>query len=203
MAARAPAICRVYSAASRGLERVLQSLGETAGAEILHCDIRVVVGDAEIENAHDVGVVDARDDLVLLQEPVEQAPAAGVGNMPQHLERDSFAALFRLRKVDGRQIAGIQLRDEPALARAVQRPVIDEQLARRIEALDTQLAAHDLDEPLMLDAILRKKIGRPGLQGVYGEELVALCREHQHRRAVVTRAQEPQEARNPRAPRAG
>ena len=154
----------------------------------------MIVGDAEIENAHDVGVVDARDDLVLLQEPVEQAPAAGIGNVAQHLERDSLAALLGLREVNRRQVAGIQLRDEPALARAVQRSVIDEQLARRVEALDAQLAAHDLDEPLMLDAILGEKIGRPRLQRVDGEKLVALRREQQHRRAVVARAQEPQEA---------
>ena len=62
------------------------------------------------------GVVHARDDLVLLQESVEQAPAADVGNVAQHLERDPLAAVFGLREIDGREVARIELRDQPALA---------------------------------------------------------------------------------------
>ena len=83
--------------------------------------------------------------------------------------------LFRLGEIDRRQVPGIELRHEAAFARAVQRLVIDEQLARRIEALDAQLAAHDLDEALMLDAILRKEIRRAGFQRVDGEKLVAVA----------------------------
>ena len=108
----------------RGRERVLQSLAEAAGAQVLHRDVGVIVGDAEVENAHDVGVAHARDDLVFLQEPVEQAPAADVGNVAQHLERDPLATVFGLGEIDGRQVARIELRDEPALASAVQRLVI-------------------------------------------------------------------------------
>ena len=68
---------------------------------------------------------------------------------------------------------------------AVQRFVIHEQLARRIEALDAQLTAHDVDEPLVLDAILGEKVRRTGLQRVHGEELVAVRGEHQHGRAIA------------------
>jgi len=49
-----------------GHERRAQPSREAAGAEILHRDVGVVVGDAEIEDAHDVWMADARDDLVLL-----------------------------------------------------------------------------------------------------------------------------------------
>ncbi len=178
----------------RGLERALQALAEAAGAEILHRDVRVIVGYAEVENAHDVGMVDARDDLVLLQEPIEQPPSADVGNVPQHLQRDSLAPLLRLRQVDRRQIAGVELRDQAALARAVQGLVVDEQLAGRVETLDAQLAAHDVDEALMLDAVLGEKIRRSGLQGIHGKELVAVRGEQQHRGAIVALAQETQEA---------
>ena len=41
----------------------------------------------------------------------------------------------------------------------------------------------------MLDAILRKEIGRTRLQGVDGEELVAVLCEQQHRRAIAALAQ--------------
>ena len=143
-------------------------------------------------------MVHARDDLVLLQEPIEQAPAAGIGNVPEHLERDSLAVLLGLCEVHGRQIAGIQLGDEPPLPRPVQRLVIHEQLAGRIQALDAQLAAHDADEPLMLHAILGKEVRRAGLQRVHGEEFVAVCREQQHRRAIVPLAQAAAGSRGPR-----
>ena len=130
-------------------------------------------------------MVHARDDLVLLQEPIEQAPAAGIGNVPQHLEGDSLAVLLGLCEIHGRQIAGIQLGNEPPLPGAVQRLVIHEQLAGRIQALDAQLAAHDADEALVLHAILGKEVRRTGLQRVHGEEFVAVCREQQHRRAIA------------------
>ena len=68
-----------------------------------------------------------------------------------------------------------------------------EQLAGRIQALDAQLTAHDANEPLVLHAILGEEVRRTGLQRVHGEELVAVCREQQHRRAIVPLAQQPQE----------
>ena len=69
-----------------------------------------------------------------------------------------------------------------------------EQLAGRIQALDAQLTAHDADEALVLHAILGEKIRRTGLQRVHGKEFVAVCREHQHGRAILPLAQQPQEA---------
>ncbi len=138
-------------------------------------------------------MVHARDDLVLLQEPIEQAPAAGIGNVPEHLEGDSLAVLVGLCEVHGRQIAGIQLGNEPPLPGSVQRLVTHEQLAGRIQALDTQLTAHDANEPLVLHAILGEKVRRTGLQRVHCKEFVAVSREHQDGRAILPLAQQPQE----------
>ena len=70
---RAADLTRVVERSSLGIERRVQALGETARAEILHRDVGVIVGDAEVEDAHDIRVLDARDDLVLLEKTIERA----------------------------------------------------------------------------------------------------------------------------------
>ncbi len=52
----------------------------------------MVVRDAEIEDLHDVRMLDARDDLVLLEKAIEQPAAARIRNVAEDLERDPLAA---------------------------------------------------------------------------------------------------------------
>ncbi len=149
-------------------------------------------------------MVHARDDLVLLQETVEQPAAARVGHVAQHLERDAVAATLAFREINRRQVArsrasprrGASSAPFSALWFASSSPV-------GVEALDLELAAHDLDQPLVLDAVLREEIRGAGLQRVDGEKLVALGGEQQHRRTVARACTEPLEELRPSRPRDG
>jgi hypothetical protein len=77
----------------------------------------------------------------------------------QHLQRDAIVAVLAFREINRGQIARVDLRDEAPFQRTVQRLVVREQLGRSVPALDLELAAHDVDQTLMLDAVLRKEIG--------------------------------------------
>ena len=54
MASSALAICSRKCSAVRGVERRLHALAQIARGEMLHRDIGMIVGDAEIVDAHDV-----------------------------------------------------------------------------------------------------------------------------------------------------
>ena len=161
----------------RGLERPHEPLSQTAGAEIFHREVRVIVGDAEIEDPHDVAMVDASDDLVLLQKSVEQPAAAGVGHVAQDLQREPLGSILRLREIYRRQVARVQLRDDAAFVRTVQHSVVCQHHAGRIQAIDLQLGADGGNQPLVLDSILREEVRGAGLQRIHGQEFVALGRE--------------------------
>ena len=51
----------------------------------------MIVRDAQIENAHYVPMIDARDNLILLKKSIKERAASGVRHMPQHLESNAFA----------------------------------------------------------------------------------------------------------------
>ena len=86
MASSALAICREKVQRGARRERRLHALAQVARREMLHRDIGVIVRDAEIVNAHDVRVIQARDDFVFLQEAIEADDALRyIGNLAETL----------------------------------------------------------------------------------------------------------------------
>ena len=68
---------------------------------MLHGDIGVIVGDAEIVDAHDVRMIEPCDDLVFLQEAVEADDALRhVGDLAETLSTTSVAGPLALGEID-------------------------------------------------------------------------------------------------------
>src|ERR1700676_422643 len=79
---------------------------------MLHRDIGVVIGDPQIVNAHDVLMLETRNDLVFLEEPVEPDESFGhVGDLAENLEDDQRPGAFALREVDLAHAAAAYLLD--------------------------------------------------------------------------------------------
>src|SRR5690606_35713890 len=70
--------------------------------KVLHRDEGMVVGDAEIENAHHVRMADLRDELVFLQEAHEMQLVGSVRIIGKHLEHDHLARALAFRQVHHR-----------------------------------------------------------------------------------------------------
>ncbi len=74
---------------------------QVAAREILHREVDVVVGHAEVEDARDVGVVEACREVVLAQEAVEgRAALRHVGHLAEHLEDARFTRALELGEKD-------------------------------------------------------------------------------------------------------
>src|ERR1700733_14545204 len=68
---------------------------------MLHSDVGMIVGDAEIVNAYDVLMLQAGDDFILLQEAVETDVALGdVRHLIEHLEHHERACALALGEID-------------------------------------------------------------------------------------------------------
>ena len=77
----------------------------------------MIVGDAEIEDAHHVRMAHFRDQLVLLQEARELRVLVARGRrVAQHLEHDHFAGPLALREIHRRGAADRQLAHEAMAA---------------------------------------------------------------------------------------
>ena len=77
----------------------------------------MIVGDPEVEDPHDVGMGDAGDDLVFLQESLERVGLLGpVGHLTEDFEHHELAGLFALGQIHRRQRRARQLADETLAA---------------------------------------------------------------------------------------
>ena len=84
---------------------------------MLHGDIGVIVGDAEIVDAHDVRMIEAGDDLVFLNEAVEaHEPLGDVRHLAEHLEHHHRAGALALGQIDLAHAAGADLADAAVAA---------------------------------------------------------------------------------------
>src|SRR4051812_25990091 len=102
-----------------------------------------------------------RNYLVLLEKTIERARAAGIGDVPQHLERDPLAGIFGLGEIHGRELARIELAEQTTLTRAVHGLVIDEQTAGILAwASGPHLGANRIDKSMMAYFVFWKVAGR-------------------------------------------
>src|SRR5690606_6785753 len=93
-------------------------LREASGREILHHDVGMIVRDAEIDDPDDMRMAHRRDQLVLEQEALEQAPAGLARPILDDLADDPLAGLLVLGEIDGREVRRIELREETVAPRA-------------------------------------------------------------------------------------
>ena len=89
----------------RDIEPAPDARAQVAGRKILHGDVGVVVGHAQVVDAHDVRVGDPGDDLVFLEEAIEGVVllVGPVRHLPENLEDDQPADLLAFRQIDRRQ----------------------------------------------------------------------------------------------------
>src|ERR1700728_4233894 len=79
---------------------------------MLHRDVVMVVGDAEIVDAYDVLMLQPGDDLILLQETVETDVALGdVRHLTEHFEHHERASALALGEIDPAHAAAADLAD--------------------------------------------------------------------------------------------
>ncbi len=79
---------------------------------MLHGDVGMIVGDAEIVDAHDVRMIETGDDLVFLNEAVEaHEPLGDVRHLAEHLEDHHGSRALALRQIDLAHAAGPDLAD--------------------------------------------------------------------------------------------
>ncbi len=77
---------------------------------MFHGDVGMIVGDAEIINAHDILMLQAGDDFILLQETVEADDALGdVRHLIEHLEHHDGAGALAFREIDRAHAAAAYL----------------------------------------------------------------------------------------------
>src|ERR1019366_386020 len=97
---------------------------------MLHGDICMIIGDAQIVNAHDVAMLQACDDFIFLQESIETDDTFGhVGDLTEYLEHDQSARALAFSEVDLAHTTAANLPDVPMAtdhdgAEAVPLPVI-------------------------------------------------------------------------------
>ncbi len=94
-------------------ERLFEhALAQIARREMLHRDISMIVGNAKIINAHDVLVIQARDDFIFLQESIEaDETLRHVGNLAEHFQHHQRSRAFALGKIDLAHAAAADLPD--------------------------------------------------------------------------------------------
>ena len=117
------AICARYDSASPASMPLGDLRAQIAAREVFHRDVGMIVGDAEIEDAHDVRMTHLRDQLVLLQEARElhvlvaasrrrrAAPSARPSRRPARSRRDTPSTCRRSRaraRSDGRESSPVR-----------------------------------------------------------------------------------------------
>ena len=104
---------RQVRAAPRCVEAARDPRAQIAAREVFHRDISMIVGDAEIEDAHHVRMTHLRDQFVFLQEAGELRVLVARGRrVAQHLEHDHLAGPLALRQIHHRGAADRQLAHE-------------------------------------------------------------------------------------------
>src|ERR1035438_2977793 len=86
---------------------------------MLHGDIRMIIGDTQIVNAHDVPMLQTCDDFIFLQESIETDDAFGhVGNLAEYLEHHQRARALAFSEIDLAHPTAANLSDVPMAADA-------------------------------------------------------------------------------------
>src|SRR5688572_33149836 len=87
-------------------QRLTHPLPEVTAREVLHREKDVIVGNPDVVDARDVGVVEMRYQMILAQEAVEGVAALDdVGDLPEDLEHTLLAGFWKLGEVDARRTA--------------------------------------------------------------------------------------------------
>jgi hypothetical protein len=186
MASSALAICSRNLSRDRQ-QRLFHPLAQIAGRKMLHGDVGVIVGDAEIVNSHDILVLQAGNDFIFLQEAIEAHDALGnVGHLIEHLEHDQRAGALALGEINGAHAAAADLPDAAmaadhhgpeavALFEIGVRPLHRERLP-----VLARSGRDGLDEPLAIDLAAVKPV-QPRSGGGLGRRRVLQHEQHDGR----------------------
>src|SRR5450755_351355 len=97
---------------------------------MLHGDVRMIIGDTQIVNAHDVAMLQTCDDFIFLKESIEPDDTFGhVGDLAEYLEHHQSARTLAFSEVDLAHTTAANLPDVPMAtdhdgAEAVPPPII-------------------------------------------------------------------------------
>ena len=176
--------------ALRRIDALRDVRAQIAAREVFHRDVGVIVGNAEIEDAHHVRMADLRDQLVFLQEARElHVLVARLRRIAQYLEHDHLTGALALGQIHHRSAADRELAHE-AMARESSpgRSATTVLPAGRFAAAPAPVGGactasrSAFANAAMIDALAHQAVDGAALDDAHSQRGIIAAREVDHRR---------------------